>query len=80
MEEAIQTPMPVSPGQFLAFWRRQRGLTQDQVCALVRCHRQTIHNIERDKVTPSAQTWAELVDLLEIPNAQALSIWLKKSC
>lgn len=55
---------PVSPGELLHTVRRRHGLTQAQLAARARTSQAAISRIERDLVSPSVATLANLLDLM----------------
>ncbi len=54
----------MTAGQLLRETRRRHGLTQRQLAARARTSQAAISRIERDLVSPSVSTLAELVDLM----------------
>ena len=58
-------------GQFVRFFRRQRGLKQDELAAKVQVSKNTISQIERGQQWPSMQTYLRLIDALELPSYDA---------
>jgi len=54
----------VTPGELLRETRRRHGLTQEQLAARARTSQAAISRIERDLVSPSVATLAELLDLM----------------
>jgi transcriptional regulator with XRE-family HTH domain len=54
----------VTAGQFLREARRRHGLTQEQLAARARTSQAAISRIERDLVSPSVSTLAEMLDLM----------------
>ena len=53
-------------GRFFRFYRRQRGLKQDDVAERVHVSKNTISQIERGKQWPSMQTFLRVIDALEL--------------
>jgi transcriptional regulator with XRE-family HTH domain len=54
----------VTPGELLRAARRRHGLTQAQLAARARTSQAAISRIERDVVSPSIATLAQLLDLM----------------
>jgi transcriptional regulator with XRE-family HTH domain len=54
----------VTPGELLRAARRRHGLTQAQLAARARTSQAAISRIERDVVSPSVATLAQLLDLM----------------
>jgi len=54
----------MTAGQLLREKRRRHGLTQEQLAARARTSQAAISRIERDLVSPSVDTLAQLLDLL----------------
>ncbi len=54
----------MTPGELLRETRRRHGLTQEQLAARARTSQAAISRIERDLVSPSVATLAELLDLM----------------
>jgi transcriptional regulator with XRE-family HTH domain len=54
----------MTPGSMLREARRRHGLTQRQLAARARTSQAAISRIERDLVSPSVATLAELLDLM----------------
>ncbi|CAN5333185.1 hypothetical protein BH18ACT12_BH18ACT12_04280 [soil metagenome] len=54
----------MTPGELLRDARRRHGLTQQQVADRARTSQAAISRIERDLVSPSVDTLAQLLDLL----------------
>jgi transcriptional regulator with XRE-family HTH domain len=54
----------VTPGELLRHARRRHGLTQQQLADRARTSQAAISRIERDLVSPSVDTLAQLLDLL----------------
>jgi transcriptional regulator with XRE-family HTH domain len=60
----MRYPVPVSAGEILRTVRRRHGLTQAQLAARARTSQAAISRIERDLVSPSVVTLANLLDLM----------------
>ena len=54
----------MTPGELLRHARRRHGLTQQQLADRARTSQAAISRIERDLVSPSVDTLAQLLDLL----------------
>ena len=54
----------MNPGQLVRDSRRRHGLTQAQLAARARTSQAAISRIERDLVSPSAETLRTLLDLM----------------
>jgi transcriptional regulator with XRE-family HTH domain len=54
----------VTPGELLREARGRHGLTQAQLAARARTSQAAISRIERDVVSPSVATLAQLLDLM----------------
>lgn len=54
----------MSPGELLRTVRRRHGLTQRQLAARARTSQAAISRIERNLVSPSVATLAQLLDLM----------------
>lgn len=54
----------MTPGELLRETRRRHGLTQGQLAARARTSQAAISRIERDLVSPSVATLAQLLDLM----------------
>ena len=54
----------MTPGELLRAARRRHGLTQAQLAARARTSQAAISRIERDVVSPSIATLAQLLDLM----------------
>jgi transcriptional regulator with XRE-family HTH domain len=54
----------VTSGELLRHARRRHGLTQQQLADRARTSQAAISRIERDQVSPSVDTLAELLDLM----------------
>jgi transcriptional regulator with XRE-family HTH domain len=54
----------MTPGTLLRDTRRRHGLTQSQLAARARTSQAAISRIERDLVSPSVATLAQLLDLM----------------
>ena len=64
-----------SPGHLLSVYRSKSQLSQAELAKLIDVSAQSMHNYENGKQEPSASTWSKLVDVLKIPNREALAIW-----
>ena len=54
----------MTPGELIKEVRRRHGLTQRQLAARARTSQAAISRIERDQISPSVATVAELLDLM----------------
>lgn len=54
----------MTPGELVKEVRRRHGLTQRQLAARARTSQAAISRIERDQVSPSVATVADLLDLM----------------
>jgi len=61
----------IALGQFVRFFRRQRGMKQDELAAKVEVSKNTISQIERGRQWPSMQTYLRLIDALELQSYDA---------
>lgn len=65
-ESEAMTPRLAALGGFFRFYRRQRGLKQDDLAERVHVSKNTISQIERGKQWPSMQTFLRMIDALEL--------------
>ena len=65
---AEMTKKLIALGHFIRFFRRHRGLKQDELAAKVEVSKNTISQIERGQQWPSMQTYLRLIDALQLPN------------
>lgn len=65
--DAAMTDRLEALGGFFRFYRRERGLKQDELADRVGVSKNTISQIERGRQWPSMQTYLRLLDELELP-------------